>query len=131
MRYPHGRPRARRPCSLASRPDPSWTSWPDRASEGTRFALTLAEFRAGLEKLGPPPFAQELARLKPPFRLVSAPGIGPDGRSEFLLVTAPHGAPADGRLRTFCAALSSSPDVRRYNLAYSQEEASALEGAKE
>lgn len=103
----------------------------DRASEGTRFALSLAEFRAGLEKLGRPPLAQELARLEPPFRLVSAPGIGPDGRSEFLLLTAPHAAPADGRLRNSCAALSSTPDVRRYNLAYPQDEAGAFEGAKQ
>ena len=69
--------------------------------------------------------------MKPPFRLVSAPGVGPDGQSEFLLVTAPEAAPADGRLRTFCAALSSSPDVRRYNLAYPQGETSASEGATE
>ena len=36
----------------------------DRGSEGATFVLLLSEFRAGLEKLGRPPLAEELAAVE-------------------------------------------------------------------
>ena len=97
----------------------------DHAAEDVPFAVAVTQFRAGLQVLRRPSLERELTGLQPPFRLVSAPGNGPDGLGEFLLASAPNTVPADGAVRTFCAALSSGG----YNLAYPLSNAGTLDGA--
>ena len=99
----------------------------DQTSDATRFAVSVSGFRAGLRELRRPSLERELAGLQPPFRLLSAPGIGQEGPSEFLLVTQSHTVPTDGAVRTLCTALSSGG----YNVAYPLSNASTLDGAKD